>query len=381
MTELKKTHAGDGERNDTPPVPEQGGNTLSSNGKEQCKDRQPKIIDCFLFFQELDLLEIRLKYLNEVVDTFVIVEACQTFTGKPKEFAFELNQDRYSEYLSKINYFRIEDKHSNYASVVEHLSRLDAKSAAKVKSWMDNHNHYDKDKLECVLDTYHRECIQVALEGLGLNDSDVVMISDLDEIPSLIAIQASITSTESNKPSALKQKTFSYFLDYYKDSDWIGTIIGSYGDIKRYSLNDLRIDSKKTRRLINDKAIEKGGYHFTTCGSIEEIKKKIESWAHQEFNNSFVINSLEDKIKRGQDPFSRSSGTIFSRVRISDINIYDKHMQEIIAEFPHLLSPGDIEKVSSSIISDLINKIRLYLPRIKDGLSRKIRRAVGKIKP
>ena len=70
-----------------------------------------KIFDSFLFFQELDLLEIRLKYLYPVVDKFIIVESNQSFTGKAKNYNFELNSQRYSKYLDKIIYHKIKDVH------------------------------------------------------------------------------------------------------------------------------------------------------------------------------------------------------------------------------------------------------------------------------
>jgi beta-1,4-mannosyl-glycoprotein beta-1,4-N-acetylglucosaminyltransferase len=353
---------------------------MISSNEQEAKECLPKTIDCFLFFQELDLLEIRLKYLNEAVDTFVIVEACQTFTGKHKNFMFELNQQRYKEYLGKIKYFKIEDKHFTYRSVTEHLNGRAMNSAtSKVREWMESHKHYDKTILHYVLDTYHRECIHVALEELGATDKDIVMISDLDEIPSLKAISKAKMSICQGKPVVLKQKEFSYFLDYYKNSDWLGTIVGTYSQIKERSMNDFRIDSKASRKLVGKEPIETGGYHFTTCGSIEEIKYKIDSWAHQEFNNGFVLDTLQDKIKRGQDPFSRSSGTIFRRTSLYDNNIYDKNMQGIIEQFPLLLSPEEIVHVHNSRIINLVNKLRLYVPRIIDQFAKSINRIKGNI--
>ena len=69
------------------------------------------IIDSFLFFQELDLLEIRLEYLYPLVDHFIIVEARQSFKGSSKNFIFEQNRKRYKKYLDKITYLKIEDIH------------------------------------------------------------------------------------------------------------------------------------------------------------------------------------------------------------------------------------------------------------------------------
>lgn len=324
-----------------------------------------RVVDCFLFFQELDLLEIRLRYLNEAVDKFVVVEACQTFTGASKGFVFEENIERYRSYLGKIAYLKIEDAHDSYESVIGHLTRREDKGVhSKIKQRMEEHQHYDKAKLYYVLDTYHRECINIALAELDIQDTDLVMISDLDEIPSLGAISRARIAGITEKPLVLKQKEFSYYLDYYKNADWLGTNIGAYGLIKGLSLNSLRIDSKSRRCLIEKAPVENGGYHFTTCGSIDMIKRKIASWAHQEFNNSYVTDRLETNIRTGQDLFMRNVGTVFARVRLSDREVYDEKMGLILKDYPELLSQKEIEYVQSSLALLTIRKLRLNLRRL-----------------
>ena len=325
-----------------------------------------RVVDCFLFFQELDLLEIRLRYLNEAVDKFVVVEACQTFTGASKGFVFEENIERYRDYLGKITYFKIQDTHDSYESVIGHLTRREAIGGvhSKIKQRMEEHQHYDKNKLYYVLDTYHRECINIALADLNIQDTDLVMISDLDEIPSLGAITRARITGITKKPLVLRQKEFSYYLDYYKNAGWLGTNIGAYGLIKGLSLNTLRIDSKSKRCLIEKTPVENGGYHFTTCGSIDMIKRKIASWAHQEFNNSYVTDKLESNIRTGQDLFMRNVGTVFTRVRLSDREVYDEKMGLILKDYPELLSPKEIEYVQSSLALFAIRKLRLKLRRL-----------------
>ena len=67
------------------------------------------IYDCVIFFNELDLLEVRLNELKNVVDKFVIVEASFTHSSKPKEFCFENNKERYQEFLDQIIYWKVTD--------------------------------------------------------------------------------------------------------------------------------------------------------------------------------------------------------------------------------------------------------------------------------
>ena len=81
------------------------------------------LIDSFLFFQELKLLKIRLDYLYDVVDKFIIVEAVESFSGKEKGFIFEENKKLFNKYMDKIVYFKIEDRHKNYKSLINHLDQ------------------------------------------------------------------------------------------------------------------------------------------------------------------------------------------------------------------------------------------------------------------
>ena len=78
-----------------------------------------------------------------------------------------------------------------------------------------------------------------------------------------------------------------------------GSIASPYRLIKNYSLNDLRLNSKNLSNITN------GVYHFTSIGNKQTIIKKIESWAHQEFNNNIVKNNIEENLINGKDIFYR----------------------------------------------------------------------------
>ena len=66
-----------------------------------------KVYDCFPFFNELDVLEIRLKELWDVVDVFVLAESNLSHSGKPKEYIFENNKERFSQWMSKIRHIKV----------------------------------------------------------------------------------------------------------------------------------------------------------------------------------------------------------------------------------------------------------------------------------
>jgi len=318
----------------------------------------PKIIDSFLFFQEVDLLEIRLKYLDPYVDFFVIVEACQTFTGKPKEFVFEKNFERFSEYKEKIFYYKIEDFHADYESIIKFLESQREVSFSKIKDILESHTHYSKKHIHWVLDSYHRECLHIALEKVAKED-DIVLISDLDEIPSVETFSDKQKKNEYQTPYVYQQNEFRYFLNYYKDSDWLGSISGRYSLLKEHSYNLLRIDSKEARELVAKESIKHGGYHFTSCGGVEMIKKKIESWGHQEFNNNLILDNLEKNIQQGRDIFMRDNETNLKSISISDRLYFDQHMADIISKYPKLISTTKIEQVKESFLSKI--KLRLLI--------------------
>lgn len=332
----------------------------------------PKIIDAFLFFQELDLLEIRLTYLDQYVDQFIIVEACQTFSGKPKDFVFEKNSQRFARFLPKIKYQKIEDFHLDYESVRDYLENAGSASHEKVLKILEQHEHYSKKDLHWVLDSYHRESIHLALDEVAKPD-DITMISDLDEIPHVDIFTPSILDTVLERPRVCKQKEFRYFLNYYNDSEWLGTIIGKQADISPYSLNLLRIDSKQCRDIVQAAPIDNAGYHFTSCGGLELVREKIKSWGHQEFNNDGVLNNIEKNIASGQDIFQRETGTTLKQVELSDTRFFDSEMSCCIAQYNHLVSADEILTVKRTFIRDFLRRTVLMWSKIKYKLGQRKR--------
>ena len=315
-----------------------------------------KIVDSFLFFQELDLLEIRLEYLYHKVDKFIILESCQTFTGKPKPFNFENNKDRFKKYEGKIIYFKIEDSHNSYDSVIQFLINKKDEAHGRVLDILKAHKHYPKSGLNWVLDTYHRECLHIAYNKY-LNDDDIVFLSDLDEIPTYTIFDNEELLTN-NKPVVCRQHEFMYFLNYYNNSNWLGTIFSKYSAIKNISLNNLKIDSKVTRNIVDKQEYKDGGYHFTSIGSIEDITRKIQSWGHQEFNTQGILDRLDYNISTGQDIFEREYGTKMKKIEFMDTKIFDEKISNIIYKYNELIAKNNIIAVSKYSVYNLIRKFK-----------------------
>lgn len=321
-----------------------------------------KLIDAFLFFQELDLLEIRLNYLYDYVDRFVILEATQTFSGNSKRLVFKDNINRFEKFLDKITYYAIEENHQGFESVQECLENQRSEISATVLRIMNGHCHYNKKKLHWVLDSYHREMLHAPLGDVASNE-DLVMFSDLDEIPSHSAIKQ-IREFKLDEPTALKQKEFKYFANFYCNSDWIGGIVAPYSLIRDHSFNELRMDSKSRRQVVAKTIIENGGYHFTSCGGVELLKLKIQSWGHQEFNTKYIRENLYKNVMTGKDIFGRKSGTVLAPAKLDDPMYFDGCMATILSGYPNLIGPTRLEKVCPWHPIEIIRIIRIAIDKV-----------------
>ena len=313
------------------------------------------IIDSFLFFQELDLLEIRLSYLYPLVDKFIIIEAKQSFKGSSKEFIFEQNIKRYQKYLDKIIYYKIEDIHLSYEELTKFLEKSNSKIKKNICKFLKEHNFYDKDNLSWVLECYQRESIHISLKK-ECKDEDIILLSDLDEIPSFKIIKR-LKQITPNYPMVFVQHEFQYFLNNYSSSNWYGTIACPYKLIKKSSLNELRKNSNKLNAIYNS------GYHFTSIGDKKSIINKIESWSHQEFNNDIIKNNLEENIKNGKDIFYRLKSNKNKVINLDRSEIIDERMKKIILNFDKLV----IQNLKSNIffnIKYLYNQILFISQRI-----------------
>ena len=293
------------------------------------------IVDCFLFFQELNILEIRLEYLCDTVDKFIIVEASESFSGKKKEFLFEKNISRFEKYLDKIFYFKIRDQNKDYESLISNLDKEKDLIYKKIKVMLENHKHYNKKILPFVLDSYHRECLHIPMSMI-CRDNDYIILSDLDEIPNKYFIK-SIKNKKYKFPIVMRQKEFKYFLNLYSNNNWQGSIIEKYKKLKNKSLNSLRLDSSSFN------SYDPGGYHFTSIGGIELLRNKLENWGHQEFNLNIVKKNLKRNILSGRDIFYRLGENRNQIIDIKDRNYIDLEMMMIISKFKDLLITDKIK--------------------------------------
>ena len=247
-----------------------------------------KLYDCFMFYDETMLLKIRLNILHKFVDKFIITEARYLHNGKEKKLNFDINE--FKEFSKKIEYVIVDDQPSTIISDERNQNEARSKEILIINS-LKRENH-------------QREMLMRGLENL--DGEDVIMISDVDEIPNLNNFNFNEIG---NHIVVFKQKMFYFkFNLFYENFDWYGSKAVKkknfispqwLRNIKNKNYPFWRLDtcfSKKKYR--NIKFVENGGWHFTCIKKPKEVHQKLLSYLHhQDYENSGIsLNELEKRI-------------------------------------------------------------------------------------
>lgn len=238
------------------------------------------IIDCFTFFNEFEMLEARLEYLDDVVDYFIIVESNTTFSGEPKPLNYLPNAARYQKYLHKILYFPF----------AADVSRFD---------FSEKDTTYNPSSAPWQVEYMQRNYIGNALKFFDQNG--IIMMGDLDEIPSKNSIKEAIERLNESKAIAFEQRFFYYNFSNQQKDPWKGTILTTNQILQANSAQRLR-DMRWAIPFVPN-----GGFHLSYWFSPEQIAKKIKSFAHQECNKEEFTdhNKIMERISKGVDLFDR----------------------------------------------------------------------------
>ena len=228
------------------------------------------IYDCFMYFDEDLLLDIRLNTLNEHVKKFVIAEATYAHNGKPKKLRFDIS--KFKKFRDKITYIIVDKEPDNIIK----LSENDTKGERGEKLVLNG----------MARDYFQRQSLTKGIEDA--HNEDLILISDLDEIPYLNNLNFSKIK---NQIIIFEQKMLYYKLNLlYEDYNWLGTrainkknLISPQWlrNIKGRNYSKWRFDilfSKK--KYSNLFFIKNGGWHFTCLKTAEELEKKLLNFAH-----------------------------------------------------------------------------------------------------
>lgn len=284
-----------------------------------------KIYDCFCFFNELDLLELRLNILDPYVDYFVISESSVTHTGVAKPYYYEENKERFAKFAHKIIHLKIEDTPNDFINLQEpDISTEDGQCVYLIHEFIKTQtNRFDRrTQIAYGRDFYQKECIRRGLTNC--NDDDIILSSDLDEIPNPDILKDIDNIIDTAPYFMFNQMAYYYYLNLLKETEWKGTRMGRYKNLKNFSYNELRGNQMHN--------IPNGGWHFSYMGGAEKVKHKIESFSAQEMNNTHVISSIENNINSGTDPFFRSRLT-----QVSIDSTYPKYLLDNIEQYTHMI--------------------------------------------
>lgn len=240
-----------------------------------------KVYDCFTYFNEDQLLKLRLETLWDQVDFFVICESVLTHAGNSKSINFNINN--FYKYKEKIRYLIID--------------KYDFISA----------NPWD-------YENYQRNFL---MNGLwDAVDKDWVIVSDLDEIPNPDTIK--MFDPQRYPRASLIQKSYTFFLnnlvlengqpflwDLAKITTFrnLKTIFKCPEELRHYKSRGIFRGIKKTLMKHRTQLILNGGWHFTWMGGVEKIIAKVQSTAHQEINTpqNRDPERIKEKLLAGQD--------------------------------------------------------------------------------
>ena len=238
------------------------------------------VYDCFQYFNEDHIVDLRLNILDKFVDYFVISESTKTHQGEPKKINFNIKN--FSKFKNKIIFI-----------IADYKNKIN----------FDNHTGG-----ESPIEQHQRNSLIEGIKQASLED--LIILSDSDEIPDL----RKLSKIKNNKKFiAFSQKMFMYKMNLQNidESNWIGSKITKKKYLK--SMQDLRnLKFKKypfwrIDKIRNLQIIKNGGWHFAYLQTPENISKKIQSFAHGEFNKVEITNedNISSKIKKGQDIFER----------------------------------------------------------------------------
>lgn len=243
------------------------------------------LIDAFIFFNELDMLEFRMRLLFDQVDKFVIVEADTSFAGAARELVYPQHAARFAWAAGKIVYLPLKvevSAHEPEASVA--AANPDVRAAR--------------------IEAFQRDALLAACAHFS--DDATLVMSDVDEIPSREVLAAVLCNGEfaaslAVQPVACRQQMFYYNLRTLRDDLWHGSILCSLGLARSIGTQALR------DRRSQLPGADPGGWHLSYFNDVAGIALKIRSFAHQRLNVPRIVNGrhIADCIANGSDLFGR----------------------------------------------------------------------------
>jgi len=308
-----------------------------------------------MFYNEIEILDIRLNELNPYVDYFVIVEAQETHSGLRKELVFEKNKHLFDRYTDKIIYIVMDSLSNPEINLAEARDEeLDFKIKKRIPNFISKRREYiwslftffrtsynllnkrGSKIINVILNKRVRKIIGIMdpnkkrkppskmrenLQRNGIvkalknaNNDDIILISDLDEIPrgKLISLFKNV-----KEPVVFEQNFYAFYINCIVERKWIGTVL-----IKKKWLKNKT--PQYFRNLSNNfKKVSDGGWHFSYMGGNEKLIKKLASFWHFD-EKKYTEKNLKKKISK--------------KTKIVKIDeSYPDCIHEMINKYPYLM--------------------------------------------
>ncbi len=268
------------------------------------------IYDCFIFNDELDLLELRLTFLENITDRFVLVESARTLSGSPKPLYYESNKERFTRFQHKIIH------------VITPVNDLPA--------W-----EYE---------WFQRNGIKKGLEQCS--DTDIIFISDADEIVNI----KEILSFQDEFPALIEIPMYYYFMDIRTNARFFVNLVAPWSFLKNKDIGERynKYATWTTNRITADEC--NTGWHFSYLYGydIPKYQEKISSFSHQEFNTAYYLDTARIKrcIQLRIDLFERPSMNLkLEDTRLGPLIPFTREtpLEELLSKKnPVSFSPGNI---------------------------------------
>lgn len=238
------------------------------------------LIDCFTFYNEIDLLKYRLHLLNPVVDYFILSEATHTYTGNSKSLFFqdEKTNEWLSPYLHKIIHIVVDD--------------MPFQEKGAGSPWTN--------------ERFQRDVIVRGFSRIpGLDKNNLFLLSDLDEIPDpqfLYKVKSGEIEVGLDKPSSLMMDMYYYNLNTKHRDMW------RQSKLFRYSVFEMLGKTlSEIRESYGENTTSRAGWHLSYFGDNRFIQNKLENFSHQEYNSKQYtdLNIIQERIQKGVDLFGR----------------------------------------------------------------------------
>ena len=256
-----------------------------------------KIIDCFQFYNEMDLLKYRINLLKDVVDRVIIVESTHTYVGNEKALYFDEFKKEFPSY--------------NNDRIIHVIVDDFPYKAPDIQLGPSFENH------QWINERFQRDCINRGLEQISdLENEDIIIVSDLDEIPDPRTIQKIKNGEIDVSINHMEMSMYYYNLNTIHRNYWCCGFLYKYGELldKSYTLSEIRMKSLDTPNITN------GGWHLSYFGDISFIQNKLREFAHVEYRGNEYTdeNFIKNKIDIANSLFDRNNESGITKQSIKD---------------------------------------------------------------